>query len=192
MRKGTYMKHQYIKLLPLVVSLTFAMPTLAVAENSIAGSLSKEELVTLNGTSSDTGNQLSRERVSTGEETYDRLKFTEKQSYDFKADHQLPSYLALKVTSSSRLKVMPDMRIRFAVKAGSLMENMGVLFSHTSGGKPYFHKNFPDSLRFYNDFYITGDNVADLMNQMIEPWREKHTAHAYAHLNNIVEFTVSN
>lgn len=176
----------------LCIGLTcFAVATSVVAD-PITGSLSQDELVTLNATTStDNGNQLVHNPdVSSG--NYDRLKFGEKKEYRFERDKQIPRYLALKITSSSRLKVLPDQKIRFQIKQGSLMDNIPVLLSHTQDAKAYFPKGFTNSMRFYNDFYITGDNVADLINQMLEPWREQYRVHADAHINNIIEFTMAN
>lgn len=156
----------------------------------ITGSLTQSELVSMNETAKTDGNRLYRDDEANSE-AYDRLQFSSTHDYDFKQEKKIPAYLGVKITKTKRLLILPDQRIRFLVKNESLIENIQSLLSHTSGSA-YFHSNFPKSFRFYNDFYVTGDNVAAIMDQLIEPWRAKHNAHATTHLNNVVEFTVSN
>lgn len=170
----------------LIVAMSIAAPAFA----EITGSLTSKELVSMNQTAKTSGNQLVPS-IENSDGKYDRLNFSKTKNYDFEKDKKIPSYLGLRLTKTKRINVLPDQKVRFKVTADSLIANINILLSHTNG-RAFFHENFPKSFRFYNSFYVTGDNVASILDQLVEPWRIDHNAHATTHINNIVEFTASN
>ncbi|EKO3606969.1 hypothetical protein M6C35_001874 [Vibrio metschnikovii] len=162
------------------------------ANAAIKGSLSKEEMKELDAPTQtimkDNGNLVKQEVSLT---KYDRLTFNEGYKYDFKQDKNIPSYLELAMTRSERLIVLPDGRIQFLVKKGSFVDNIVVIMSHTKQGQAFFPKHFPSSFRLHNDFFISGDNVLDIINQLVAPWASTNNLHADTYINNIVEFSVA-
>jgi hypothetical protein len=124
------------------------------------------------------------------EPKFDALKVKDTPKYDHLRDvtKRIPEYLNLKVTYSDRVQVLPDGKVRFSVTASSLRDNVETLLSHTHA-VPFFPKDFPENMRLFNEFYLYGDNVLDILDQLISPFAEQQNVHAYPHINNVVEFS---
>jgi len=170
----------------LVSSTTFAETIKVVgsmsSENSNASEIVSESLEL-------EANAGQRELTRVPE--YNPMRPTIKKDYrELQAElDEVPQYLKLKVTMSKRLVVLPDGKIRFLASSVSLKDNIVTLLSHTETGIPYFQKDFPENMRLFNEFYLYGDNVLDIVDQLIEPFTSKHNVHAFPHLNNVIEFT---
>lgn len=121
----------------------------------------------------------------------DRLNFSAGLEYQYKQDAELHSYLRWKKTRTTRLHVMPNGKARFRVMKGPLKDNLEALIKDHTFGDTYFPKNFPSSMRLYNDFFLEGENVLDIVNQLLDPFRITNNAHAVTHPNQIVAFTAS-
>ncbi|KFE28719.1 hypothetical protein FXE84_01925 [Vibrio cholerae] len=121
---------------------------------------------------------------------YDTLKNPTENDYRTLQnwDANIPAYLALKTTQSKRLIVLPDGKIRFLVSAESFSSNIQSLMSHTHG-KAYFPNKFPQGMRLFNDFFLYGDSVLDIIDQLAEPFSAKYNVKADVWLNNVISFT---
>lgn len=180
-----------LSLIGLSVTLIFSTST-TLAANSIVGSMSKSEtelgtenlLVMEADPLSENANHL---RPELGSSTIERMQFTEQQEYAFKTDEKIYPYLEVKLTRTDRLRVLADGRIRFLVKRGSLQANLESLMGHTLA-KTYFPPNFPSSMRMFNDFDLTGNNILEIADQMLEPWGLTDNVFGRAHINDVVEF----
>ncbi|EOW9160726.1 hypothetical protein [Vibrio cholerae] len=121
---------------------------------------------------------------------YDTLKNPTENDYRTLQnwDANIPAFLALKTTQSKRLIVLPDGKIRFLVSDDSFISNIKILMSHTYG-KAYFPSKFPQGMRLYNEFYLYGDSVLDIIDQLAHPFGAKYNVEARVWINNIVSFS---
>ena len=127
-------------------------------------------------------------RPSTG--IYDRLQFAEANKYTLERNRLLPDYAKVKVTRSNRLMVMPNGQVKFTTSAGTLQSNIQTLLMHTNGGTSYFPADFPASIRLFNEYTMTGDNVIHLIDQMVEPWSQSHRLTYKTYINNVIQFNI--
>lgn len=105
-------------------------------------------------------------------------------------DDELYPYLRLKNTQSSRIQVLPDRKIKFLVKKGSLISNVKALMRETVGAELWHHKSFPYSLRLHNNFYLTGYDILDVLDQLIAPFNKRESVVSNYYPNNIVTLTI--
>lgn len=127
-----------------------------------------------------------------GDPDYDSTTFAMPNSaLNIKKDTDY-EYLELRLTRTERLKVLPDGRIVFTVLPEPLESNARALLGHTKGANLYVDKNFPKALRMYNRFQLTGNNVLDILDQMIAPFYDRENVVGDYHPNEIVTLKIGN
>ncbi|ARP06557.1 hypothetical protein K08M3_50470 [Vibrio alginolyticus] len=101
-------------------------------------------------------------------------------------------YLELNITKSQRLKVLDDGTILFTVYPKTLEQNARDLLAHTKGANLWVPKNFPKALRMFNSFQLQGDDVLDILDQMIAPFYDKRNVVGDYYPNKVVTLQVGN
>lgn len=122
---------------------------------------------------------------------YDSLSYKmPNTALNLKRDH-FYDYLNLKTTRSARLHVKPDGTIVFIVRPETLEQNVRTLLGHTKGAVLWVEPHFPKALRMFNTFEVQGNDVLEVLDQLIAPFYATRNVIGEYHPNNVVRLTIA-